>query len=362
LQKLEQHDSGNSGEHDPALDSNQKAPFFLYLHAVDPHAPYSPPERFKRLFLGLDPDPGPDAPLTRKGEFLEILLWLDQFKDWKPEKEGQKFRFDYQSERLNFRASQIERSMPMKELSRAYLDFYGKDDPLLRQRVDYLIALYNAEVAFADDNLDKFLKQLEYKGMLDNTVVVVTSDHGEALLEHDIWGHGNNVYQEAIRIPFIFRIPSRQGVVRGGCDEPVSLVDIYPTVLDLLGLSLPERLSGVSLWPVMESRDESNLKRRPIFSEMIKQHQEHVAVILGHRKLVRIANESEEAAWQYFDLDADPSELLPILPEAWDADVRALRKLLEGYLRTRAIDFNRKGERVEPSEEEIQQLRALGYI
>jgi len=341
---------------------NPSAPFFLYLHAVDPHSPYSPPERYRRLFLGRSPGPGADAPLTRKGEFLEILLWLDQFKFWEPEEAGQKFTFDYEAECLDFRKAQIEQHMPFEELSRVYLDFYGKEDPQLRQRIEHLTALYNAEAAFADETLRIFLKQLELRGLLDNTVVVVTSDHGEALLEHDTWGHGHNVYHEAIHVPFIFRIPSREGVVKGRCDDPVSLVDLYPTAMDLLGLSRPAGLSGISLWPVMKSQSLSSLENRPVFSEMVKQWHDHVACVLGSKKLVRIAAENGDVTWQYFDLAADPFELRTEPVETWNGDAKKLKALIEKFLENRAVDFDRKGEIVEPSEEEIEQLKALGYI
>jgi hypothetical protein len=122
-------------------------------------------------------------------------------------------------------------------------------EPLaMRRRVatpeerELLAGLYGEEVAHVDQILGPFLAELP-----DDAVVVFTSDHGEALGEHGAWGHGLNLYQEALDVPLIIRAPGLSAGDEGG---PIELLDVGPTVLDLMGVSLAEGMVGRSLLAV----------------------------------------------------------------------------------------------------------------
>ncbi len=107
---------------------------------------------------------------------------------------------------------------------------------------------YTGEIAFADRELGRVIKELDDRGQLDNTIIVFTSDHGEGLGEHGEDTHGLFVYDSTTHVPLVFKGP---GVPAGGrVDDVVRSVDIVPTVLDLLGLAIPDGLDGQSLVPV----------------------------------------------------------------------------------------------------------------
>lgn len=105
---------------------------------------------------------------------------------------------------------------------------------------------YDASIAYLDAELDRLLSALEARGVLDRTVVVISSDHGELFGEHDLEGHANAIYLPLLRVPLVFLAPSR---IPAGVRvvEPVSLRDVPATLLDLAGAGEPGRLPGVSL-------------------------------------------------------------------------------------------------------------------
>ena len=104
---------------------------------------------------------------------------------------------------------------------------------------------YAGEIAYIDNCIGRVLDRLRELGFYDNTLVIVTGDHGESLREHGETEHGFFIYQCTLRVPLVIRMPHcRKGIQ---VDGNVSLVDIVPTVLDLLGLKAPGRVDGVSL-------------------------------------------------------------------------------------------------------------------
>jgi arylsulfatase A-like enzyme len=109
-------------------------------------------------------------------------------------------------------------------------------------------ALYAAEVHYMDRQIGALLDALEREGAAEHTVVVVTADHGQGLGEHG-WAYHRLLYQEQIDVPLILRVPGGPQGVRVA--TPASVVDIVPTVLDLLGVDPPSPLDGIDLWPLV---------------------------------------------------------------------------------------------------------------
>lgn len=109
---------------------------------------------------------------------------------------------------------------------------------------------YAGEVEYTDDELGKFFSFLKKQGIYDNTLIVVTSDHGEGLWEHGERSHGFFVYESTVWVPLIIRAPGSYSEKR--VSRIVELVDIAPTVLDMLGLDIPRSYQGVSLLPTMD--------------------------------------------------------------------------------------------------------------
>jgi arylsulfatase A-like enzyme len=130
---------------------------------------------------------------------------------------------------------------------------------------DKLLAeAYAGEVAYMDLCLGRFLDGLEARGLLKDTLVVVTADHGETFWEHhDFWNHGLWLYQTTVHVPLIVVLPDGRGAGRS-VDTPVSNIDVVPTLCELLGLELPQRNEGVSLVPFLDGK---SFDRGAVFSE-----------------------------------------------------------------------------------------------
>jgi len=132
--------------------------------------------------------------------------------------------------------------------------------------LNHLKALYDGEIAWVDHNIEIFFKNLkkDFPEVFDNCIVVITSDHGEEFFEHGHIGHRWNIYGETLRIPLLIWAPGRvQGGIR--VDDPVRIYDIYPTLLDLAGLPLPEQVYGRSIAGLLRGE---KLKAEPIVSEL----------------------------------------------------------------------------------------------
>lgn len=127
-----------------------------------------------------------------------------------------------------------------------------------------LVKAYAAEVSYMDRCLGDLFDGLQAAGILEDSIVVVTADHGETLYEHhDFWNHGLWLYQSTVQVPLIFTLPGGAGAGRL-VQEPVSNIDVLPTLCALLGLEVPPRCEGRSLVPLLEGQP---LDRGPVFSE-----------------------------------------------------------------------------------------------
>ena len=171
-------------------ERKREGPFFMSLHFVDPHTPY-------HLRKDVTPDLWPHHP-----DAPDIKV---------RDKQG------------------VAR--------------FTRFQPQTRKYYEHVMPFYESEVAYMDGLLADVFEMLDG---LDNTVVLVTSDHGEAFKEHGLLIHGNSLYQELLHIPMILRLPD--GSRAGSRDpSPVSLIDVAPTLVDLAGLSRPEGWIGASL-------------------------------------------------------------------------------------------------------------------
>lgn len=232
-------------------------------------------------------------------------------------------------------------------------------------RIAALPKMYDAEVAYTDDQLMRLIDSLEQNGLADNSLVVVTSDHGEGFGDHGVFAHGIALYEELLRVPLILRFPGRvpEGLV---VEEPVGLVDLMPTILDLVDVEVPFPVQGQSLAPAL-TEDAALDPERPIFLQ--RRHYD-TPVILG-RKVKGAAFGLREGRWKYteteatgsrelFDLEADPREqtnLVESEPERAAAMAEALGRWKESAAKGRVAP------RVQQiPEADKAKLRALGYV
>jgi arylsulfatase A-like enzyme len=230
------------------LATRDTRPFFLYVHASDPHAPYTAaPELRGRFRRGAAAEEASDAAALRRK--------LDQ---------------DAAS--------------------------------LTPAEVRELAAAYDAEIAFNDSQLGLLLDEIDRLGLRDSTLVVVTADHGEELRDHGGVGHGYTLYEEVIRVPLVVRLPD--GAHAG--ERRTSLarqIDVLPTILGRLGIPAPSGLAGRALVDEpddaphdLEAYSHTRLSRREV-----------AAVVGGSWKAIRYLG-SPIVREEVFDLAADPGE------------------------------------------------------
>ena len=213
--------------------------------------------------------------------------------------------------------------------------------------------LYRGEVAWTDKHLSPLLDSLAEWGFAEDTVVVLTADHGEAFEEHGVGGHGKNLYRETVRVPLMMRVP---GVEPRRVSDFVSMVDVKPTLLELLGLPQPKGLAGRSLAPAL--RGEA-LGMRPIVSELgRKQNRRAAAVIEDGYKLIW---EIDAERQQLFNLRTDRLEQRDLSADEPDRLEALTRRLNDLRREARENALEDDGVAVATSDAELKALQALGY-
>jgi arylsulfatase A-like enzyme len=302
-------------------------PFFLWVHLMEPHSPYLPPPPYDRI----SPRTFTDVPDLQVND----ALYHELHRQWgaKPEK--------------IVHPSSEEIGLEKDEL------------------IEHLLGLYEGEIRFCDAELGRMLTELGKRGLLSNTLVVITADHGEEFLDHGYVTH--HVYsalaEELIRIPLVIHFP---GGIRGGgrVDDLVRMVDIAPTILDYVGLiELADSMEGSSLRSLIESDSDdprmaffSTIQYEIVRTEQWKYRLEKNNVVNG-RPVERL-----------FDIVADPMETEDLAGKHPDVLIA-----LRGEYAAFAAGLHRRGELVaqgasarEPTdaidEETKERLEALGYL
>jgi arylsulfatase A-like enzyme len=199
---------------------------------------------------------------------------------------------------------------------------------------DYVRAQYDAALRYVDDKLGEVLATLGDLGIMDDTLVVLTSDHGESLGQHSIYFDHASVYEDTARVPLMVRSPDFRPIkVRGF----VQLVDLAPTILELAGLAKPPQMQGESLLPLLRGQTE-NVRDTAYVNQGAWQAKR--AMIGDRWKYTRCIHQgfwpcpSEEL----YDLSEDPGELNDLSqdrPEVLDRMAIGLRRWEEGQIGTR---------------------------
>ena len=244
------------------------------------------------------------------------------------------------------------------------------------EQVERLVDLYDATIRFTDRRLGELLDRLAASGRLDDTLLIVTSDHGEEFLEHGGLRHSHTLYQEMLHVPLIVRAPGGERGRR--VRDPVGLADVLPTTLELLGLPSPEGLDGRSLAGFLRggsgatsgagSPSPATPRPSPRMGHVHTLNSQRASLQAGSLKLIRgeaapdaLVRFRAQAPWELYDLAADPGETINLAERRAD-DVTRLSKglsALEDVLRAGAV---RSSSTSEVSPEVLAQLRALGYV
>jgi arylsulfatase A-like enzyme len=283
------------------LDEARDGPFFAYVHFIGPHTPYDPPQPYPRMFRdaawnGKEP---PTLPPTRARSIFATAEPLDD----------------------------LDRNM--------------------------LIGQYDAAIAYTDTLLERIVGAMDEIDLLKNTLLVITSDHGEEFYEHGNWQHGRQMYNEVVRVPLVFRFPTRLEHERRM--DPAMLVDVFPTIASLAGVDVDPAVSTDGHDLFAESGDE-----RPVFAECYRfEGARYMArmVLRDGRKLIQTRDDAFGAErFELYDLDRDAAEQHDLLDAASAPDGEPLTPLLTGFGGSVA-----EGARTRIQSDTEERLRALGY-
>lgn len=282
------------------LEENADRPFFLFLHFWDPHYDYDPPAPYDRLF-----NPGYRGKIDGK---------------------------DY------IHNDRVRPGMATEDL-------------------EEIIALYDGEIAFTDHHLGLVIEKLKKLDLFDRTLIIVTADHGDEFFEHNNKGHRSTLYEEVIRVPLIIRQP---GEKRTGqtISPPVGIIDVAPTILDLLGLEELKKISGRSLRPLLDEEEPGS--ERGLLSELSP------ALYALRGPGVKLLHNAVNGETIVLDLEDDPAEthsdeitsgpLFERWQQEFETRIRHNRELAEELRGSEA------GEEIRFQKQEKERLRALGYM
>lgn len=285
-------------------------PLFVWLHYIDPHIPY-----------------------YFHGEYFENF-------------EGDRLYRD-NDKTLKLKPDNADKD----EADKGYIPpmAFHRD----KYSLNYYIALYDAEVAYADLYIGKLIRGIKE----NNTIVILTADHGESLGEHNIYfAHGGNIYDEVLRVPLIIK-DNRYFKFNKIISQPVSGVDIVPTVLSRVHpiwyFFNKNQFDGIDLRQIIQNK---NAQRKYIYSYYplaksirdIKKNMKYIITKDGREELYLLPDESKNL------INSSASEITPIK--------RMLRRRLRSWLKKYPVTSDPNAKGAELDEETRQNLRDLGYI
>jgi arylsulfatase A-like enzyme len=131
---------------------------------------------------------------------------------------------------------------------------------------DYIASLYDGEINHVDEGVAQLLEALEKTGAADDTLVILTADHGEVMTRNGIFFDHHGLYEENVRVPLILRLPDRLPAGRR-VSQMIQHLDFAPTLLRLAGSRVPQSMEGKDFWPLAEGTDESRLWERVVCCE-----------------------------------------------------------------------------------------------
>jgi arylsulfatase A-like enzyme len=290
-------------------EAKPDAPFLLWLHYVNPHAPYAPPPPFDSQFQD-------EAAKGGAGVVPVSGFHGGVPKQW----------------------------------------FVAGQD-----RLGYYVAQYDGEIATVDQEVGRVLDALASSPVAAQTLVVLTSDHGESLGEHDYFlDHGENLFDPSLAVPLVFSGPG----VKAGHRSAVfaGTLDLLPTLLDAVKVSYPPNLAGESLWPAVRGQD------RPARERLYAQNDRNLVATWDRRHKIVGTPVGDAMRYALFDRTKDPGETRNVAAAQADA-LRSARREVEvligrvdqEWVKTRLLLAGQSGEE-KLSPEACEKLKALLYV
>jgi len=281
------------------LESVKSRKFFLFIHTYDVHEPYNPPSPYSDLYT--------------KGRC-----------------EGKHLR--------------TSKGIKPRKLDAS---------KLTPEEIDYIMAVYDGGINYVDDQLGKIFRKLDQLGIADNTIIIVTADHGEAFKEHGKLGHWHKPYIEEVHVPLIIKGP---GIPRNRIYENyVQLIDILPTILKILNIPQRKEMQGRSILPLMSDGEIEEYPKT--YSGWLTSSQGIFS--LRTKEWTYITN--QKRAHELYDRINDPKEQNNII-EKRPFVAQKLKKELEDFIALTSEGKPQVAEKVDIDEELKEQLKSLGYL
>jgi arylsulfatase len=286
------------------LDQHQDKRFFLYIHFFDAHWDYAPPSPYDQHFID------PNYPGRGRGTFH----YLEQY-------------------------------IPRDRLV---------SPPDLRRIND----LYDGEILWTDHQIGRLFGHLKARNLWEDTLLAVTSDHGEEFQEHNSFHHIRTLYEEVLRVPIIIKMPGgRPREWREVVTERVAQIDLATTLLHLSGVDIPDTFEGQTLVPLMKAPGED----RAVFARTLRHTGGKIALIRSRHKLIRSNALAGEAQVELYDLDADPGEKSPVTATEPELATR-MGEEADAWLARMRTSRSRSNLKVLLTGEQREHLRSLGYL
>jgi len=290
------------------LEENHQVESFFWLHYFDPHHPYSPPHEY----LPDDAEPVPSI--------------------------GTSF-FDFGEVRAGLFLNNEER--------------------------EWVRTLYESEVSYVDHNVGRVITTLKRLGIYDESLIIVTSDHGDEFWEHGSIEHGHTLYNELIHVPLIVKLPESMAASNGTVKQietTVSTQSIFPTIMELCQIEYNKDDVSISPLTSLWGANSHTFNQQPIISTGLKYSEDRISIIFDDFKYIRFLSSNKE---ELYDLANDPMEQNSLVAERPDMIDRA-RRLLKQHNETAANLKDRFGIRVSEDldlpKDVLERLRSLGYI
>lgn len=287
------------------LETHRSRSFFLWLHIFDPHMPYEPPREF-----------------------------------WPSENPPAGFGYTFSK-------------------SEVALAMVGKKARTADERA-WLRTLYNGEVAYVDSQVGRILENLKRWGLYENSLIVLTSDHGEEFWEHGGFEHGQSLYWELLNVPFLVKAPGTSAKRRS--DYPVSTASILPTLLDFCDIEFDAAtVEAVSLKPVV-STAENSFQAAPVFSGGLMRGPQQVSVSESTYKYIRSLDGKTQELYDFLEDATELDNLVESLPDEAEARDELLRRYKQraGVLR-QSLGLTTQAD-VDLDESTLEMLRSMGYL
>jgi arylsulfatase A-like enzyme len=295
------------------LAANEESRFFLWLHYLDPHGPYTPPERLREVFVG------------------------DAHYD-----ESRRVPLDY-TPQPGLNPNYVLGAVPR----------YQRLDDI--DIVDYYVAQYDAEILFIDEQIGRILEHLEISGLDERTLVVLTSDHGESLGEHDYYfEHGLLVNEGSIHIPLIVSHPELEQ--HHSIEALTQNTDLLPTLLTQLEVAHPTGMDGLDLSEMLRSGARADLLRDYVYSCTPFPTEYPTFFETVRTRTDKLVRSADGRLW-YHDLRRDPRETTNSISSLDPTTLEQWSRIFDGFGR-RAVASD-----LPPTlpDELRERLESLGY-